>query len=290
MSWYDDILKGRGEYGQTGFSLGDALTGWNANNSQPLDPRLQQLGYRTNVSHQEGDVYSLVTPEGMDSQGTIMINGVPHIQVSRQASSLVKDPSQVSYNDKYGAVTPQANYELKDSPVDRAFSTAVRVGSVALPAMFMGGMIPGVEGVFGQGGLLGGGNAATNSNLVPGFVGAGEGDAAAVAAGLNSGGAGAAGGAGAGGGILSNLASGNIGAAGSGLLSWAASNPLQAAGALYSASGLLGGGDGGGGGGGGGNTQPAGLLSSDKFQRPAWTPNQHTLAQLQQLYGGRYGG
>ena len=75
----------------------------------------------------------------------------------------------------------------------------------------------------------------------------------------------------------------------SGLLNAAIANPLQAAGLLYSASGMFGGGNNSG-------SQPSGgpsnvgLLNPQAFQRPEWKPNAHTLAQLNQLYGGIYGG
>ena len=284
MSWYDDLVKDRGEFGSLGFSIGDMLSPYYANTKGQLDPRLAQLGYSQYFKPgDESGGSQLTAPQGYGQEGQVMVNGVPYVQVSRQASSLVKDPSQVKYDDKYGAITPQANYNLQDSAIDRLVGGAIQGIAIGGPLAMMGGMVPGVEGVFGNGGLLGGSNWAEGGGFGAGGISpetaagvAGAGDAAGVAGGPIVGASG----------LLSG--DGLLGSA----ATWAMNNPLQAAGALYSASGLLGGGNNPSGSPGGNSSGPSniGLLNPQAFQRPEWKPNANTLAQLNALYGGRYGG
>lgn len=305
-----------GAYG--GFTFGDD------------DPLAQQFiaqfgryptGYRTELSNKpiSGYIVSENAPSGADYnnwEGSAI-----------DPSRVFRDPNTGMYVWEAGNIKPEVIVGLQDRDAQsynqHALMMAAAFGGLAGGhAMLSNGLLGGAGDAAGtgwaQGGGFGAGGISPETAAGAGGMGSGATSAAAGAAGATP----AAGAAGSGsvgftgpfapgmegagliddflinngmsglaGGPLTAALGGNLGAAGSGLLSAALANPLQAAGLLYSASGLFGGGNNSNNSNnsGGANTPAAGLLDANKFQRPQWTPNQNTLAQLQQLYGGNYG-
>lgn len=191
----------------------------------------------------------------------------------------VIDPSKVTYDPRYGLVTDPSNL----NPVGETFLD--KYGPWLLMAAAGAGIAAQGAGLIGSGAEAGAGAAGT-----AGAGTAGVGDAGLTGVGSNVGDLGAAGGAagasgGSSGGLLSGLgdqASGLLGQAGS----WAAAHPLQAAGLLQTAYGLVnkpstpGGSSSSGSKGGSGGTPQNFSLPKQQFY-----VNPYIQAQIQRGYG-----
>jgi hypothetical protein len=87
--------------------------------------------------------------------------------------SYVRDRGQVRYDPEFGYITDTSNLDVPQGVGDY-LSRATQIAAVAVPAMMMGGMMPGIEGAFGAGaGSAGAGSlgldAAEVASLAPGY-------------------------------------------------------------------------------------------------------------------------
>lgn len=207
-------------FGRSGVNFSQYLSGVPTQDEMgnPLDSpesqaaQLMQQGFfrYTNPGDESQSSRWMSNNPNVDAQGYINIDGQHYVQVGGNQNRL-RDPSLIMPNDEYGDLTLASNYNNDDSWADRLAPWAVAALSgmglaqagafgSSLGSMFGGEAAPslmpnitpttlspladGSPYLFGSGGGAAGGGFA--DSLVPGFVGAGEGDAAAVAAGLDS--------------------------------------------------------------------------------------------------------
>lgn len=321
MATIDELLGGRGLYGQAGMNVENVL------GSYFSDPRASQLGRFGLFQNQQSEGAGSWESNSQDwsQRGRLQRNGQEMIQLgdffergrNRNQDDilrLVRDPNQIQYDEQGGLITNPENFIYKpDDSLDRIMAVVVPAmlggaafsgGALGGEAMGYGGnaqAYPGIEGglsvqqgpQFNQLGALGEANPTFQS------FGSGSG-------GLFGGGSGSSGGLGLdpyeidmAAGSVSNNSPGLLERAGNfgreslnnpgGLLnrtgSWAMNNPLDA---IRAGSGLanLIGGIRGPGGSSGGSGNKGGGSSAMNIQRPQYQPNPHTQAQYRQLYGG----
>lgn len=235
-NWYDSYLQGgRNPYGAAGFNINNNYTQSQALSSNSSGGDNGMGGNPVLNQPYQG-------PQGQyDPQGNRLINGQRHIQLGDFArpgmdlSTLVRDASQVSYDDATGITTPYSNFIYQpDDRLDRFMGYAV-------PALMTGAAMFGGAGPFNSGGYS---SMGYPSYAQPGTF-ADLGALGGSGTGF-TGGAGAVGGMGGGAGIADSMGGGAAGGAGNGGWMSNLTSPRGLMGLASMAGGLASGSQGGG--------------------------------------------
>jgi len=282
---------GPNAFGTSGIDFANALA--QAQSGGGIDPRLAQY-FNESTQGSEGS-NTVFNPTGsVSNQGTVMIDGIPYIQLAGATDNTTiknRDPSMFKQDPTFGLLTPASNVMSGSDP----FSD---IAPILAAAGFAGPALYAAAGGLGAADNPYWSMTAANTTDVPvgslPYSGL-EGATTPAAGTFDAEGVTGLGGVNALaphtlGGELSGLLSGNaslgstLGGVGSTLLSGAMNNPLQALGLLQMAKGVIGS---------HGSTSSSssskgsgnGMALPSPQSRPAFMPNPYTQMAIQSLYG-----